>query len=219
MTLPALSPLAWAALLHPVVVILFVYPVVGATIRLGILVREQRLGITQQPALVPVEHADHGRSVTTGVVVAVLIALVWCFAAAWLDPLRGLTGGPLRLLQLALVAAAALASCLLLWRVKHPALRACFGLLAWAALLSLGTQPEIPRLSDNPFQADFWRSHGWSGLLLSGLLLFSMAAKPEIQASPRMRRLHVALAFLVALLLAVQAITGSRDLLALGLGG
>ena len=219
MTLPALSPLAWAALLHPVVVILFVYPVVGATIRLGILVREQRLGITQQPALVPVEHADHGRSVTTGVVVAVLIALAWCFAAAWLDPLRGLTGGPLRLLQLALVAAAALASCLLLWRVKHPALRAVFGLLAWVALLSLGTQPEIPRLSDNPFHTDFWRSHGWSGLLLSGLLLFSMAAKPEIQASPRMRRLHVALAFLVALLLAVQAITGSRDLLALGLGG
>ena len=219
MTLPALSPLAWAALLHPVVVILFVYPVVGATIRLGILVREQRLGITQQPALVPVEHADHGRSVTTGVVVAVLIALAWCFAAAWLDPLRGLAGGPLRLLQLALVAAAALASCLLLWRVKHPALRAVFGLLAWVALLSLGTQPEIPRLSDNPFHTDFWRSHGWSGLLLSGLLLFSMAAKPEIQASPRMRRLHVALAFLVALLLAVQAITGSRDLLALGLGG
>ena len=219
MTLPALSPLAWAALLHPVLVILFVYPVVGATIRLGILVREQRLGITRQPALVPVEHADHGRSVTAGVVVAVLIALAWCFAAAWLDPLRGLTGGPLRLLQLALVAAAALASCLLLWRVKHPALRAVFGLLAWVALLSLGTQPEIPRLSDNPFHTDFWRSHGWSGLLLSGLLLFSMAAKPEIQASPRMRRLHVALAFLVALLLAVQAITGSRDLLALGLGG
>jgi hypothetical protein len=63
----------WWALLHPVLMVLFVYPVVGATIRLGILVREHRLGITQQPALVPVEHADHGRWVTSGSVVAVLI--------------------------------------------------------------------------------------------------------------------------------------------------
>ena len=35
----------WLGLIHPVLMILFVYPVVGATIRLGILAREKRLKI------------------------------------------------------------------------------------------------------------------------------------------------------------------------------
>ena len=42
-----MTAIQWGALLHPVLMILFVYPLVGATIRLGILVREKRLGITQ----------------------------------------------------------------------------------------------------------------------------------------------------------------------------
>ena len=40
-----------------------------------------------------------------------------------------------------------------------------------------------------------------------------MASRPEIQRSPRMRRLHVSANVLAAVLLAVQAITGTRDLL------
>jgi hypothetical protein len=55
-------------------------------------------------------------------------------------------------------------------------------------------------------------------VLLCGLLLFAMAAAPEILRYPRMRRLHVSAAFLTALLLAVQAISGSRDLLGMALG-
>ena len=206
-----MTPIDWLSLLHPVLVILFVYPVVGATIRLGILVREQRLGITQQPALVPVEHGDHGRWVTTGTVVAVLIALVWSYGVAAL-PLA-------RLLPLLAVVAGGLGSCLALWRVKQPALRAVYALLCWLALLALGLQPEVWRLSDNPLGGGFWASHFWSGWLLCGLLLFSMAAKPEIAGSLRLRRLHVGSAFLMAVLLAVQAITGSRDLWQLGFGG
>ena len=62
-------------LLHPVLMILFVYPVVGATIRLGILAREKRLNINPIADTVPVEHAQHGAWVTGGVLVAVLIGL------------------------------------------------------------------------------------------------------------------------------------------------
>jgi hypothetical protein len=199
------TPIDWFALLHPVLVILFVYPVVGATIRLGILVREKRLGITQQPALVPREHSDHGRWLTAGVVVAVLIALVYSFiskAAAW----------P-RLALLLLVAAGTLVALLALLKVKRPLLRASFTLLTWAGLLGLGSQAEIWRVSDNPLTGAFWSSHYWSGVLLTGLLLFNLAARPEIIRQLRWRRLHVASNILVMVLLAVQAITGSRDLL------
>ena len=50
-------------------------------------------------------------------------------------------------------------------------------------------------------------------MLLTGLLLFTLAIRPEISRQLRLRRLHVAANILVMVLLAVQAITGSRDLL------
>ncbi|MBD2422885.1 DUF4079 domain-containing protein [Cyanobium sp. FACHB-13342] len=208
-----MTPIDWFSLLHPVLVILFVYPVVGATIRLGILVREKRLGITQQPALVPREHADHGRWLTAGVVVAVLVALVYSFIGKAVEPAAAFSGGALRLALLLLVAAGTLVAFGALLKVKRPALRASFTVLTWAGLLGLGSQPEIWRLSDNPFSGAFWSSHYWSGVLLTGLLLFNLAARPEITRLLRWRRLHVASNLLILVLLAVQAITGSRDLL------
>ena len=73
----------------------------------------------------------------------------------------------------------------------------------------------MARLADSPLQPAFWASHFWSGWLLIGLLLFAMAAAPEIALRPALRRVHRAAAFLIAVLLAVQAITGCRDLLGL----
>ena len=218
-----LSALQWLSLLHPLLMVLFVYPVIGATIRIGIHVRERRLGQYPLPASVGPEHLDHGRWLTTAMVLAVLLALGWSFlhAGAWGTGALG-TGAtgtvpganwPQRPLALALGAAAALASCLALWRVKRPWLRACFALTCWLALLGLGLQPEVPRWSDNPLDVTFWRSHFWGGWLLCGLLLFAMAAAPEIRSRPLLRRLHLAANVLVALLMAVQAITGCRDLL------
>ncbi len=218
-----LSTLQWLSLLHPLLMVLFVYPVIGATIRIGIHVRERRLGQYPLPASVGPEHLDHGRWLTTAMVLAVLLALGWSFlhAGAWGTGALG-TGAigtvpganwPHRPLALTLGAAAALASCLALWRVKRPWLRACFALSCWLALLGLGLQPEVPRWSDNPLDSTFWRSHFWGGWLLSGLLLFAMAAAPEIRSKPLLRRLHLAANVLVALLMAVQAITGCRDLL------
>ena len=58
-----------------------------------------------------------------------------------------------------------------------------------------------------------WESHTWGGLALLALLLFTMAVQREIASRLWMRRLHVSLNVLVALLLATQAITGTRDLL------
>jgi hypothetical protein len=207
-----MTAIDWFALLHPVLMILFVYPVVGATIRLGILVRERRLGITHQLPAVDVEHRDHGGWVTLGVVVAVLVALVCSFLGHALES-GGLAGGAARSALLALACAGTLIAALALVRVKRAALRASFALLTWAGLLGLGAQPEIWRLSDNPFSGAFWSSHFWSGVLLTGLLLATLAARPEISRRPGWRRLHLAANLLVMVLLAVQAITGGRDLL------
>lgn len=201
----ALSLADWLQLLHPVLMILFVYPVVGATIRLGILVRERRLEINPIAATVPVEHVDHGRWVTTGTVVAVLLALAANLAR------NGAAGDSLPLL---LPGAAALGGCLALWRVRRPAARAAGVLLSWGALALLVVQPPLWFRGMNPWER-IWGNHAISGVLLTGLLLFAMAAAPEIRSHPAWRRLHTGAAFLTALLLAVQAISGSRDLLTL----
>ena len=208
-----MTAIDWFSLLHPVLVILFVYPVVGATIRLGILVREKRLGITKQPAPVPREHADHGRWLTAGVVVAVLIALVYSFVSKAVEPGAAFIGGASRLALLMLVAAGTLVALLALLKVKRPVLPARFTLLTWAGLLGVGSQPEIWRLSDDSFSLAIWSSHYWSGVLLTGLFLMNLAARPQISRHLRWRRLHVASNILIMVLLAVQAITGSRDLL------
>lgn len=200
-----MTPIDWLALVHPVLIILFVYPVVGATIRLGILVRERRLGITQQLPTVSHEHSAHGRWLTIGVVVSVLMALAYSFLSKVADPVR--------LALLLTVSLGTLIALLALLRVQRASLRSSFALLTWAGLLGLGSQPEIWRLSDNPLTGAFWSSHYWSGVLLTGLLLVTLAARPEISRQQSWRRLHVAANVLVMVLLAVQAITGSRDLL------
>ena len=46
-----------------------------------------------------------------------------------------------------------------------------------------------------------------------GLMLFSLAARPEILRDLRLRRLHVTANVLAALLFVAQGITGTRDLL------
>ena len=117
-----LAPLDWLALLHPVLAILFLYPVVGATIRLAILVRERRLDINPIAATVPVEHADHGRWVGSGMVVLVLLAVIWSVLANPLQPAAA-AGGLGRLLPLLPMAGLALAGCLALWRLRSAPLR------------------------------------------------------------------------------------------------
>ena len=77
----------------------------------------------------------------------------------------------------------------------------------------LGSQPEVHRGADWPWQAAFWQSHYWGGMALCALLLLSMGLQAEIGRRLSMRRLHVGLNLMVALLLATQAISGTRNLI------
>ena len=201
--LQALTSHDWLGLIHPVLMILFVYPVVGATIRLGILAREKRLKINPIADTVPVEHAQHGAWVTGGVLVAVLIGLAHSL-------IPGATGWML------LGTSAVLVSYWALLRSRPIVNRVIWGSVCWSGLLLLGLQPAVERLSDKPWTSLFWQSHFWMGMVLSGLLLSSTAAQPLIGHHPFVRRLHVATNLVVALLLAMQAISGTRNLLITG---
>ena len=199
-----LSPHQWWGLIHPVLIILFVYPVVGATIRLGILARERRLELNPIADTVPLEHAQHGAWVTGGVLVAVLIGLSHSLAAADL----GLT---LLLGFVVLIGYIFLLRRRLIWQ------RLLAGAISWGGMLILGLQPTVERLSDQPWTELFWQSHFWMGWILTGLLLSSTAIHSLIGHSTLLRRWHVANNVVVALLLAMQAISGSRELVISGI--
>ena len=194
----------WWGLIHPVVMILFVYPVTGAMIRLGILARERRLEINPIADTVPLEHAQHGAWVTGGVLVAVLVGLS-----------HSLTGAEIGLVLLSgfvvLIGYISLLRSRLIWQ------RLLAAAISWGGMLTLGLQPAVERLSDQPWTGLFWQSHFWMGWILTGLLLSSTVIQPLIGRSTRLRRWHVATNVLVALLLAMQAISGSRDLVISGL--
>ena len=122
-------------------------------------------------------------------------------------------GGAGRAAQLLMVLVGTIASLVALLRCKAAPLRYSFSLITWIGVLSLGAQPEVWRLSDNPLSAAFWQSHYWAGVAVTGLMLLSLAARPEILRDLRFRRLHISASVLAALLFLAQAISGSRDLL------
>ena len=180
--------------------ILFVYPVVGATIRLGILAREKRLKINPIADTVPMEHAQHGAWVTGGVLVSVLIGLghsLWS-----IHPLGLIVTGSAVVFSFGRLLTTRLVWQRFLWAVASA-----------GGLLLLGLQPAVERFSDVPWRALFWQSHFWMGMLLTAMLLSSTALQPLIGHSVRARRFHISSNLLVALLLAMQAISGTRNLL------
>ena len=198
--LQALTSHDWLGLIHPVLMILFVYPVVGATIRLGILAREKRLKINPIADTVPVEHAQHGAWVTGGVLVAVLIGLGHSLWSS--HPLGLVVTGSAVMFSFGRLLATRMVWQRFLWAVA-----------AAGGLLLLGLQPAVERFSDVPWSPVFWQSHFWMGMLLTTLLLSSTALQPLIGHSVKARRIHISSNLLVALLLAMQAISGTRNLL------
>jgi hypothetical protein len=210
-----LRSLDWLLILHPTLAVVLIYPLIGMVARLGVQARQRRLGASKIAVTSGSEHSDLGRWLSAGVVIIVLIALT----AAILNhqPPGGFNGGLARGLQLSLVLISTSISLAALWQVSSKALRLLFALLTWIGVISLGAQPEVFRLSDNPFDLQFWQSHYWSGVAVTGLMLFSLGARPEILRQLQWRRIHVAANLLAVVLFTVQGITGTRSLLELPL--
>jgi len=205
------EPIDWLWILHPTLAVVLIYPLVGIVVRLGIQTKARRVDGAKLPPTTGRDHTDLGKWLSAGVVGISLVALTVVIATDSAPaPFRG---GPARAIELLLVLAGTVISLIALWRSSSKTLRLAFALITWAGVISLGAQPEVFRLSDNPFQADFWQSHYWSGVAVVGLMLFSLGARPEILRDLRWRRLHVGANVLAAVLFVIQGMTGTRDLL------
>ena len=201
----------WLWILHPALAVVLIYPLIGMVMRLAWQTRQRRVAQVKHPPMVGRDHSDLGRWLAAGVVLLVLIALT--VAIATKAPPADFSGGAGRAIQLSIVLLGTGASLVALWRSKAAALRLSFSLITWVGVLTLGAQPEVWRLSDDPLSPEFWQSHYWAGVAVTGLMLFSLEARPEIVRDLRLRRLHVTASVLAALLFVMQGITGTRDLL------
>jgi hypothetical protein len=201
----------WLWILHPALMVTIAYPLLGVVLHLARRTRQRRLGRSRLPAGSGAEHSELGQALTAAVLAIVLVALMVVITTK--VPLASFEGGAGRLALLSLVTLGTLVALVALLRVRRAAYRAAFALLCWIGVLALGGQPEVWRLSDDPFSTAFWQSHYWGGAGLTGLLLFSLAAQPEIRRNLRWRLLHVSANALATLLFLAQAISGSRDLL------
>ena len=201
----------WFWILHPALAVVVIYPLIGMVVRLAWQTRQRRVAKVKHPPVVGRDHSDLGRWLAAGVVLLVLIALTVVIVSK--EPLADFAGGTERATQLFIVLLGTLASLIALWRSKAAPLRLSFSLITWIGVLTLGAQPEVWRLSDDPLSPAFWQSHYWAGVAVTGLMLFSLAARQEILRDLRLRRLHVTASVLAALLFMMQGITGTRDLL------
>ena len=201
----------WLWILHPALAVVLIYPLIGMVVRLAWQPRRRRVAQVKHPPMVGRDHSDLGRWLAAGVVLLVLIALT--VAIATKAPPADFAGGVGRAIQLSIVLLGTGASMVALLRSKAAALRLSFSLITWIGVLTLGAQPEVWRLSDNPLSPAFWQSHYWAGVAVTGLMLFSLGARPEILRDLRLRRMHVTASVLAALLFLMQGITGTRDLL------
>jgi hypothetical protein len=205
----------WLWLLHPALAVVLVYPLLGMVIRLALQTRDRRLRKGKLPPTVGRDHADLGQWLAVAVVAIVLLAEAVVIATK--QPPGGFGGGPARLGLLLLALIGSLVALAALRRVRRPVYRGSFALLCWAGTIGLGLQPEVYRLSDNPLDPAFWTSHFWGGIALVGLMLFSVAGRPEILRDLRWRRLHLGANTLAALIFLAQGISGPRDLLGIPL--
>ena len=201
----------WLWILHPALAVVLIYPLIGMVVRLAWQTRQRRVAKVKHPPVVGRDHSDLGRWLSASVVVLVLIALT--VAIATKEPLADFSGGAGRAIQLSIVLLGTVVSLIALWRSKAAPMRLSFSLITWVGVLTLGAQPEVWRLSDDPLSPAFWQSHYWAGVAVTGLMLFSLAARPEILRDLRLRRLHVTASVLAAVLFLTQGITGTRDLL------
>jgi Protein of unknown function (DUF4079) len=204
----------WFLLLHPTMAVVIVFPLLGIVLYQAWLTRSRRLSLKagQKSSVPPTsgpEHVRVGRILSAAVVIVAVIGLA--------DPIfskmlihGALQQTPWRLVELALIVPATVASLVFLDRSTTRLWRGTFAILTGMGLSILGLQPEIYRRD-----AEWYTSHYYLGMLAAMLMIFSLTIVQNIyrDRTNRWRNVHIILNSFAVLLFIGQGFTGTRDLL------
>ncbi len=200
------------SLIHPALVVAFVFPMVGIVTNFAWQTRQRRLesknGKSKIPPIVGREHVQVGRWLGVSVVVVSLIALAYSiyYKSFIKDQLWSKNNSQAVLIVLIFIAT--ISSLVLLLRAKPKLWRGIFATMTGMGLVIIGEQEGVWRLSD-----EWYWSHYYIGIAVSLLMIFSIAILDDIYKSLTIRRIHIIANSLALLLFLGQAATGARDLL------
>jgi len=206
------------ALIHPVLAVVFVFPLIGITSYLAWNTRQRRLQIaqgkkTQIPPISGKNHVNIGRWLTAGVVGITLIALAYSVVYGSNGFIDKASSGNLELFStffICLMFAFTITSLIFLYRARLPIWRGIFATLTGMGLIVIGAQDGVWRLSNQ-----WYWSHYYIGIAAALLMIFSLAIVQDIyqDRTNKWRQVHIILNSLALLLFIGQGMTGTRDLL------
>lgn len=200
-------------LVHPVFVVVVVFPLIGLIVNRALQVRQRRLETAQGKSKIsPVvgqEHVQLGRWLTGAVVIAVLLALTNDITGD-ISSNQTWSKDPLKVVFIGLIFAATIASFVMLYRAKPALWRGVFATLTGMGLVVLGCQDGIYRKTDQ-----WYISHYYYGIVAALLMIFSLSILQNIyqDRKNRWRNVHIKVSCAALLLFLGQAITGTRALL------
>ncbi|MEM7590629.1 MAG: DUF4079 domain-containing protein [Cyanobacteria bacterium P01_A01_bin.83] len=200
------------ALIHPALVVAFVFPMVGIVTYFAWQTRQRRLqskdGKSKIPPIVGREHVRVGRWLATSVVVVSLIAIA--YSIVYKSFIKGnlWTKNNPKAILILLLFAATIASLVLLLQAKPKLWRGIFATMTGMGLIILGQQDGVWRLPD-----EWYWSHYYYGIAVSLLMILSIAIVDDIYRNLAIRNLHIIVNCLALLLFIGQGVTGARDLL------
>ena len=200
------------SLIHPALVVAFVFPMIGIATNFAWQTRQRRLqtkqGKSKIPPVVGREHVQIGRWLAASVVIVSLIAIAYSIVfKSFIKKNLWVKNNPKAML-IVLLFIATLASLILLLKAKPKLWRGIFATMTGMGLIILGQQDGVWRLPD-----EWYWSHYYYGIAVSLLMIFSIAILDDIYRSLAMRNLHIVLNCLALLLFIGQSLTGARDLL------
>ena len=202
------------SLIHPALVVVFVFPMIGVVTNFAWQTRQRRLeskqGKSKIPAIVGREHVQIGRWLAASVVIASLIAIAYSIVYKSFIKKNLWTKNNPQAILIILLFVATLASLILLLKAKPKLWRGIFATLTGMGLIILGAQDGVWRLTK-----EWYWSHYYYGIAVSLLMIFSIAIMDDIyrDRTNTWRNVHIVLNCLALLLFIGQGITGARDLL------
>jgi len=201
-------------LLHPTIAIVVIFPLLGLIVRLAWQTYQRRVHAvagerSKIRASVGTEHLQLGRWFSAAVVGLALLGLGNPIFSVMVFQ-QGFGKQSLRYVVVLLIFAATIASLILLYRAGSKLWRAMFATLTGMGVILLGCQPEVFRRTN-----EWYISHYYYGIVVTSLMIFSVAIVPDIyqDRKNRWRKVHIFLNSIAFILFIAQAFFGARDLL------
>ncbi|MGB3613265.1 MAG: DUF4079 domain-containing protein [Elainellaceae cyanobacterium] len=204
----------FALILHPMLSVVFVFPLIGIATALAWQTRQRRLTVENKakskiPPVVGSEHLSIGRWLAAGVIGVAILGISEPIISKMIVN-ETFAKEPGRATFVGLMIVLTIASAVMLYRATPAYWRGIFATLTGMGLIILGCQPEVFRRG-----FEWYTSHYYFGVTAALLMILSVAVVPDIykDKQKRWRRAHAALNAIAVLLFIGQGFTGARDLL------